>query len=469
MKLKPVKIIAGAAVLAAMLIAPLNQEASADRGHWMPIEVNIDGKILALPVDPVTQSGTTLVPMRAIFEALGAKVTWDSKTKKVTGKKGSTTVELTIGSKTARLNGQASQLLAAPQIIEGNTMIPLRYVSESLGMHVGWYESERQVYIATNDKPVEGTTMASIKALYDKYAPTYTGPRFVEEPSLVVPYKPGKLADGFLQNGLKATNFVREMVGLTPVILDSEMNKSAQYGAVLLTSLRQLTHTPTQPADMDSEFYNTGYYATTHSNIGSHHEIDAPATLVDAVKDYMLDWNTPSLGHRRWILNPHLNKIGFGLSTFMDKNEVLGPTPMSFDVMNVLDESQSNPSDYDYIAWPSKGYFPVSWLGHTYKWSVTLNPAKYQQPNLDQVHGTVTNLTDGTVLEIKPENWMTNGVNDENYGEGSIIYFVTMPYEDDRFFDAPIPGHEFVVELSGIYKTDGTPATVKYTVKLFAM
>ncbi|MEI7028414.1 stalk domain-containing protein [Paenibacillus sp. y28] len=69
-----IKIATGVAVLAAMLISTLGQQASAERAAWMPIQVNINGKLLEIPVDPVIQSGTTLVPMRAIFEKLGAEI-----------------------------------------------------------------------------------------------------------------------------------------------------------------------------------------------------------------------------------------------------------------------------------------------------------------------------------------------------------------------------------------------------------
>ena len=461
---KPIKILAGAAVLAAMLIAPLSQGAHAERGSWMPIEVNIEGKLLKMPVDPVVESGTTLVPMRAIFEALGAEIKWDNKTQTVTGTKDSTKVELTIGSKTVKKNGTASQLAVIPKLVDGNTMIPLRYVSESLDMHVAWIASERQVYIA-KDRPIEGTTMASIEALFAKYAPTFKGDRFSEQPSLSAPYKAGKLSEGFLQDGLKTANLVREMAGLPALVLDSGYNELAQYGSVLLLVTDQYTHTPIQTDGVDDAFFQKAYEGTSNSNIGGVAETSATTELSEGVRGFVTDNGVSGLGHRRWTLNPSLYKIGLGYSSKVasyDKN-ITNSTVL----MHATDKSQPIKPNYDYVAWPSKGYFPISWLPQGTAWSVALNPDKYKTPEIADVTGKITNTVDGSVVDLVP--WQTPGfaILYDKYGEGPSITF--LPQVDDAYFKSPKAGNEFVVELNGIYKTDGTPATIKYTVKLFAM
>ncbi|MBQ7529802.1 copper amine oxidase N-terminal domain-containing protein, partial [bacterium] len=118
------------------------------------ISVKVNGKILYLDQAPVLQSGTTLVPMRAIFEALGAKIKWDAATKTVIA---TTTPEadspnvrisLTINAPTATVNGQELPLLAPAQIISGNTMVPLRFVGEGMGAKVKWYGNERLIAVA---------------------------------------------------------------------------------------------------------------------------------------------------------------------------------------------------------------------------------------------------------------------------------------------------------------------------------
>ncbi|NOU95172.1 hypothetical protein GC093_18360, partial [Paenibacillus sp. LMG 31456] len=433
-------------------------------GSWMPIEVNIEGKLLKMPVDPVIQSGTTLVPMRAIFEALGAEIKWDNKTQTVTGTKGDTKVELTIGSKIAKLNGTTSQLIVAPALVDGSTMIPLRYVSESLSMHVAWINSERQVYIA-KDRAIEGTTMASVEALFNKYAPTYKGDRFAEQPSYTAPYKAGKLSDGFMQDGLKAANLVREMAGLPALVLDANYNDIAQHGSVLLTATNQSTHTPTQTAGVDDSFFKKAYDGAVTSSLASVKETNDTNELYEGIRILTSDTGYSTLGHRRWILDPSLQKIGLGYSSKVD------PYNKDIRVSNILVrdmyDSQSTDSSYDYVAWPNKGYFPVSWLPQGTAWSLYLNPNKYKLPEPAEVAGKVTNLVDGKVTELIPNETPGFGVLYDNNGERVTITF--LPKVDDSYFDKPNAGNEFVVELNGLYKTDGTPATIKYTVKLFAM
>ncbi|MNW43631.1 Protease inhibitor precursor [compost metagenome] len=460
---KRFKIITGAIVFAAMLAVPFSQEVSADRGSWMPIEVNIEGKLLDLTVDPVIDSGTTLVPMRAIFEALGAEIKWDNKAQKIIGTKGSTKVELTIGSKTAKKNGVATQLQVAPKLVNGSTMIPLRYVSESLDMHVAWINSERQVYIA-KDREIEGTTMASVEVLYKKYAPTFKGNRFSEQPSYSAPYKAGKLADGFLQDGLKALNFAREMAGLPAFTLDSGLTDLSQHGAVLLTATGQMGHSPAKADDMDESFYSKAYTAAQTSNIAGLAQGTAPVEVAEGVKQLLVDQSVDSLGHRRHLLNPTLQTIGLGYAA---KTNSYNQDAISGHMLTTFAAEPDRSVDYDYVSWPSKGYFPISWMREGMGWSVSVNPNKYQSLDTTKVKGTITNLVDGSVQKLIYGETPGFDINVEDYSGGEMISFY--PYQEDAFYEAPNPGDEFVIELTGLTKIDGTPATIKYTTKLFAM
>lgn len=100
--------------------------------------VTVDGQALAFDVPPAVEQGRTLVPLRAIFEALGADVAWDAATQTVTGTKGATTVRLTIGSRTAFVSGQAVTLDVPGKIMGGRTLVPLRFVGEGLGANVAY-------------------------------------------------------------------------------------------------------------------------------------------------------------------------------------------------------------------------------------------------------------------------------------------------------------------------------------------
>ncbi|MFC5648290.1 stalk domain-containing protein [Paenibacillus solisilvae] len=100
------------------------------------ISVFIDGKKLALTPAPVMLKGTTVVPMRTIFTALKAAVTWEPATRTIFAVKGNTTVTLQLGSSQAYKNSKAVKLALPPQQIHGSTMVPLRFVAEALGADV---------------------------------------------------------------------------------------------------------------------------------------------------------------------------------------------------------------------------------------------------------------------------------------------------------------------------------------------
>lgn len=118
-------------------------------GHKnIPIKVYLNGAELTFDSAPTIQNDTTLVPIRAIFEALGMEVQWDENTQTVTAQSDGVTLMLTIGSKTASRNGKEIGLLTAPVISgEGRTLVPVRFIAESLGYDVAWDESTRTVDI----------------------------------------------------------------------------------------------------------------------------------------------------------------------------------------------------------------------------------------------------------------------------------------------------------------------------------
>lgn len=84
------------------------------------------------------KEGRSLVPFRAIGEALMAQVEWDESARKVTLTLGDKAVQLVIGDSTAYVNGNARTLDVPAMLVENRTMVPLRFISESLGASVQW-------------------------------------------------------------------------------------------------------------------------------------------------------------------------------------------------------------------------------------------------------------------------------------------------------------------------------------------
>jgi len=112
-----------------------------------PIRVSVDGRELAMDVPPTVRNGRTLVPMRAIFEALGARVSWDSQTKRITGTRGATVIVLQIGRTSATVNGRTISLDVPPLVINGRTLVPTRFIAENLGAQVIWDSNNRLVTV----------------------------------------------------------------------------------------------------------------------------------------------------------------------------------------------------------------------------------------------------------------------------------------------------------------------------------
>ena len=111
------------------------------------IKVTINGEEKAFDVTPVIINGRTLVPMRGIFESLGASVEWDGATQAVIATVGSSKIILQIGKIVAMVNGQYVTIDAPARLIEGRTMVPVRFIAETLGCEVNWEDATRTVVI----------------------------------------------------------------------------------------------------------------------------------------------------------------------------------------------------------------------------------------------------------------------------------------------------------------------------------
>ncbi len=123
------------------------------------IKITINGEAKKFDVMPQIIEGRTLVPMRAIFEALGAEVGWDDAAKTASGKTATTEVSLTIDNKEAKVNGKAVTLDVPAQIIESRTMVPVRFIAESLGCEVEW-DGDTKTVIITMEKKEEAVDPA---------------------------------------------------------------------------------------------------------------------------------------------------------------------------------------------------------------------------------------------------------------------------------------------------------------------
>lgn len=161
-----------------------------------PVNLIYNGQVIEFAqkdVPPVIVKERTLIPARALFEAMGGTVTWDNDKQQVTVSYDSTTVKLTIGSDQALVNGVVQKLDVPALIIDhdgdyyGSTMIPARFTAESLGCTVSWEDPTRSVVVLppakseTTDKEDEKTenenTSDSSASTETEEEPTY----FIED------------------------------------------------------------------------------------------------------------------------------------------------------------------------------------------------------------------------------------------------------------------------------------------------
>lgn len=140
-------------ILASLFIVTLFSNITTKALAAENIKVTIDGKQVAFTQQPVVKDGRTLVPLRAIFEAMGYKVSWYEATQEVVASGTNFfAVKLKVGSTEASFGAMGDGwrdiiLDVPPQIINGSTLVPARFIGESSGADVNWNESTKTVEI----------------------------------------------------------------------------------------------------------------------------------------------------------------------------------------------------------------------------------------------------------------------------------------------------------------------------------
>ena len=116
------------------------------------VNIQIDGKRMQNGAGAIIMENRTMVPFRAVFEELGADmIQWDKETKTITGVKGDTTIILSIGNNVCFVNGEPQTVEVPPVILNSSTLVPLSFISEKLGYHVGWHANSKTVKIMSEE------------------------------------------------------------------------------------------------------------------------------------------------------------------------------------------------------------------------------------------------------------------------------------------------------------------------------
>lgn len=152
-----------------------------------PVGLVIDGVSLTLDVPPQIIKGRMLVPLRGLFETLGATVAWEPKAQTITIVFGDKTIILQAGKLNVTVNNAVQILDVSPMIVNGRVLVPLRFLSENLAANVEWISSTRTVKIISK-KIVQAVLVQPITAVVEQdigsdMIPSRSGPDSVSDES----------------------------------------------------------------------------------------------------------------------------------------------------------------------------------------------------------------------------------------------------------------------------------------------
>lgn len=334
-------------------------------------------------------------------------------------------------------------------------------------------------------KPGQKTIAAKYKSFYSAYD-SLSEDIFAEEPSVVSPFSTGELKSSYLDNAATYLNFVRYIAGLPDVSLNSELNKSAQYGAVIAAANGKTNHAPTKLAGMTDAFYNKAYDASAWSNLYGYATRSTNPLLVRSIIAYMNDntkANLPGMGHRRWVLLPELTRTGFGQAISSNDKYTAGVMRVTKGQHDTVDPESPRDMDYDFISWPASGNFPLdnehlnlNIAGTRVPWTVTLNPGKYTIPTASSLKISVTRESDGKEWSFdandvnaspftSSEKYMY--VSTKGYGiANAIIFNLGKEYTEDTYLNGA-KEQLYTVRIDGLKTKTGISTSLLYKINFF--
>lgn len=241
--------------------------------------------------------------------------------------------------------------------------------------------SQRGVYPITG-VDIDTPTQAQIAKYYhdsakDNYA---HNPSFTSGASLMEPFSPGELSAVTQAAALDVLNYVRYVAGISyDLTIEPSYIPSTQAGTLMNALNKALSHFPTQPEGVSDELYKLGYAGTSQSNLSSGRYTLGAAIVQGWMADSSSVSNLETVGHRRWILNPNMEKTAFGM---------VG----SYSAMYTVDHFNSSASSATGVAWPAQN-MPSNLFGTRYPWSFT----SASTSAAEQVTVTLTRLNDNKV------------------------------------------------------------------------
>ncbi len=301
-------------------------------------------------------------------------------------------------------------------------------------------------------------TKHEIKDLLDRTEFSTNAGIWSTAPNLTEPHEVGGLTWDIQNRATARLNALRQIAGVSSVMLDTGLSETSQYGAVVQALNGKLDHYPDHPEGLPDAIYNRGYLASRASNLA------AGAKFNEVVDILMTDGaarNIATVGHRRWQLNPTMTRVGFGYAenprTSYDR----------FTAEYVIDMQGKRPV-FNFIAWPASGNFPNDTLAFEYDtpWSITLNRDIYAVPNVRDLTVRLTRISDNYTWEFDGEDtYYTSdygtyfNLDTGNYGGGfAIIFRPDSIYKYEGLYE---------VQVSGLRSVSGHRVDLRYQVDFF--
>ena len=271
---------------------------------------------------------------------------------------------------------------------------------------------------------------------------------YSETPSVIAPYKAGKLSDATLNSALEIFNQIRYIAGLDyHVQLKEEYCELTQAGALVNYVNNVLSHFPVQPEDMENALYEQGKERCSSSNLAYASWSDR--TMGSAILDWMDDsdpYNIDRVGHRRWMLNPSMGYTGFGAVT---------RSRGTYSAIYTFDESNLSAREYG-VAWPAQNT-PIEYFQTQSAWSVSTG----KEENISNINVTLTRKSDQKTWHFSEQE--SDGdfyVDNTGYGQQGCVIFRPVNVNKSFYTD----GSSYDVTIEGL--VDGT---VSYTVNFFSL
>lgn len=275
-------------------------------------------------------------------------------------------------------------------------------------------------------------------------------------------FSSGSLSLAAQANALHCLNFLRGLCGLSPVTVSPLYTLRAQNGAMLLAAGDRLEHEPAQPEGMSDELYASALAGTSMGNIAKFNWM-RPEILTEGVTYFARDdgeTNLAALGHRRWLLNPEMAETGFGLAN--------AESGMSYICMYAVDGGNAD-AEWDFVAWPSGGCFPVEMMRRDLAWSVSLNDEIYDA-NASRPRVRLREDASGAEFVFDLTTGKGDGYchfNRENYGSGSCVIF--RPDVAAKGLEEYVQNQRWSVEITGLRTTDGEETSIEYDCEMVSL